>query len=105
MENRIVLEGTVSSAPLTRFSPAGIPIARFHLDHVSHQQEAGHERQAKCRIGVVAAGKGLQRIAESLQVESYVRVHGFLSSAGYRAGEYRLVLHAQQIEQLPGAAS
>lgn len=99
-----MLEGRISSEPDTRYSPAGVPIIRFSLEHVSEQLEAGRSRQARCRIGVVAAGKELQAVAESLVVESHVRVQGFLSSAGYRAGEYRLVLHAQQIEQLRGAA-
>lgn len=100
-----MLEGRVSSKPQLRLSPAGVPISRFQLEHISQQQEAGHERQARCRIGVVAAGKELQATAESLRMEMQVRVQGFLSSAGYRAGEYQLVLHAQRIELLPGAAS
>ena len=99
-----MLQGRVCSDPDTRLSPTGVPITRFNLEHVSQQQEAGHSRQARCRIGVVVAGKELQHKLESLVVESHVRVHGFLSSAGYRAGEYRLVLHALQIEQLPDAA-
>ncbi len=99
-----MLDGRVCSGPDTRFSPAGIPITRFGLEHASQQIEAGRPRQTRCRIGVVAAGTELQPVLKTLVMEKQVRVTGFLSSAGYQSGEFRLVLHAQQIEQLPNAA-
>ena len=94
------LTGRVCSRPETRRSPAGIPIARFTLAHDSVQVEAGRPRQARLRIGVVAAGEGLQAAVRRLAEPAVVRVAGFLASAGYRAGEHRLVLHAQRIELL-----
>ena len=86
--------------PQTQYSPAGIPIARFTLAHDSSQLEADRPRQARLRIGVVAAGEALQRQLQQLAEDTPVRVAGFLTSAGHRAGEYRLVLHAHRIELL-----
>jgi len=95
-----VLAGHVASKPATRVSPAGIPITRFTLEHRSEQQEAGQQREARCRIEVVAAGKTMQGPVAQLVEADAVRVRGFLSNAGYRSGETRLALHAQDIERL-----
>jgi primosomal replication protein N len=100
-ENRLVITGTVARRPETRVSPSGVPIARFAVHHRSVQTEAGHSRQATCYIGVVASGERLRGTVAQLDVERRVRVDGFLSRADARAGEQRLVLHAQQIELLP----
>ncbi len=86
--------------PRTRLTPAGIPITTFHLQHRSRQQEAGHERDALCSIGVVMAGDGWQEVLRELRQGSSVRISGFLSRADNRQGEYRLVLHGQHIEMI-----
>lgn len=94
------MTGRVCSRPHTRHSPAGIPIARFTLEHDSIQVEADRPRQARMRIAVAAAGEGLQSAVRQLSEGAGVQVAGFLASAGYRSGEYRLVLHAKRIELL-----
>ena len=96
-DNRLIIAGTVVRAPETRYSPAGIPISRFAMEHQSRQLEAGMPREAVCRMTVVAAGESLQSAVCALVPGSRVRVSGFLSRAGHRAGEDRLVLHAQAI--------
>jgi primosomal replication protein N len=96
--NQVVLAGSVGKRPDTRNSPAGIPISRFVVEHVSEQMEAGHPRRVTLRIAVKAVGAGLQGAVKGLQEGDQVRVSGFLNRADYRQGEHRLVLHAQQIE-------
>lgn len=81
-----------------RYSPAGIPIARFLLEHHSQRNEAELLRQVRCRIPVVAAGDGFRSVVERIAVGTLVRVSGFLTQGGGRSGEYRLVLHADRIE-------
>ena len=93
-----MLTGTVCKAPETRYSPAGIPLTRFTLEHHSLQTEAGMERAAKCRIVVMAAGRELKDQIESVEAGHVVTVTGFISRADNRQGEPRLVLHAQQIQ-------
>lgn len=100
MDNSILLAGRIVSRPATRTSPAGVPITRFTLEHRSEQTEAGRQREVRCRIEVVAAGTELQGPAAHLPEAAAVKVRGFISSAGYRSGETRLVLHAQDIERL-----
>ena len=100
MENRLQIAGVVGNSPETRFTPAGIPIARFTLKHQSLQSEAGMQRQVICNIGVVASGEALQQSEKQLQTGEGVRVSGFLARANNRQGENRLILHAEQIERI-----
>ncbi len=98
--NELVIEGRVVRAAETRYSPAGIPISRFALNHSSNCLEAGMQREIRLRIGVVASGKELQVKVAGLAPDDRVRVKGFLARAGYRSADNRLVLHAQMIELL-----
>ena len=99
-ENRLTIVGYLGNRPETRHTPAGIPITRFTLRHRSVQTEAGMQREAVCSIGVIASGEALQATLRGLSQESVVRVSGFISRANNRQGEYRIVLHAEQIEPL-----
>ena len=100
MDNRLVMAGVVGNEPETRYSPAGIAIARFTLKHNSQQVEAGMKRQAICNIGVVASGDRLLQTVQQLKTGEGIRVTGFLARANNRQGENRLILHAEQIDRL-----
>lgn len=95
-----MIAGIVGNAPDIRYSPAGIPIARFTLKHRSEQSEAGMKRQVICNIGVIASGSELQRTVQKLNTGEGIRVSGFLARANNRQGESRLILHAEQIDIL-----
>ena len=94
--NKVLIDGIVSRPPVTRYSPAGIPISRFTLEHGSQQLEAGRDRRVHCLIPVVAAGEELAGAVAKLGGDHLVRVEGFLSRSGYRR-EDELVLHAKRI--------
>jgi len=98
VENRLQIGGVVGNSPEVRYSPAGIPIARFTLKHQSLQSEAGMQRQVICNIGVVVSGEVLQPLVKQLQTGMGIRVSGFLARANNRQGENRLILHADQLE-------
>jgi primosomal replication protein N len=100
LDNCLVIAGRVSGPSQTRYSPAGLPITRFVLEHHSRQVEAAIPRETRCRIQVLACGATLSRDAQALAPGALVRVHGFLSRANYREGENQLVIHAEQIETL-----
>lgn len=101
MQNRVVLGGIVVRTATTRYSPAGIPISRFVIEHRSAQREGGQPREARCRLLVMACGSELQSLAETLQPNMAVEVSGFLSRANNRRNDDRLVLHAAEIESMP----
>lgn len=100
MENRLQIAGIVGNSPEVRYSPAGIPIARFTLKHQSLQEEAGMTRQVVCNIGVVVSGEPQQQLVKQLETGEGIRVSGFLARANNRQGEYRLILHADRIEKI-----
>lgn len=93
-----MISGWVCTPPELRYSPAGIPVGQFALEHRSRQTEAGLPREAYCRVGVVASGEALRGKVESLALGSLVRVTGFLSRTRNRRGESRLVLHVIEID-------
>jgi primosomal replication protein N len=100
LDNCLVIAGHTVGPSRTRYSPAGLPIAYFTLEHHSWQSEADIPREVRCRIQVLAGGKTLAPAAEKLKPGSWVRVRGFISRANNRQGEARLVLHAEQIKAL-----
>lgn len=100
VDNSVVLAGQVINLNETRFSPAGLPICRFTLEHYSQQWEADRSREVRCRIQVVACGQKLAQQINQLSPGTIVRVKGFISRANARYGEARLVLHANQIDLL-----
>jgi primosomal replication protein N len=99
-DNHLIIAGSVCRGPETRFSPAGIPITRFTLEHRSQQWEAGVPREVGCRLAVMVVGARLQSSVAALALNGAVRVSGFLSRAGSRTAETQLVLHADSIEIL-----
>ena len=101
--NVLVIEGLVVQPPETRFSPAGIPISRFAIEHRSMCEEAGLPREVHFWLAVVATGEGLRPPVAVLHTGQRIRVQGFVARAGYRSAEHRLVLHAQSIEILNDA--
>ncbi len=98
MENRIVLGGIVSRIEPCRFSPAGVPIIRFMLDHRSARREADLPREVRCRLPVMACGARLHAATRPLAVGHAVQVSGFLARASHRHADGALVLHAEHIE-------
>ncbi len=96
-ENRIALTGRVSARIQLRRSPAGIPIARFTLEHSSMQPEAGVARRQTFLIGVRAVGDELCRQLSDLQPGAAVRVFGFLARSEQAAEDYRLLICARTV--------
>ena len=97
-DNELVLTGRLLKAAEVRTTPAGIPIARFTLEHGSRRSEAGQLREVECRIRVVAIGESFARDINDCQPGTWLKVKGFLSRAGYRAPDLRIELHALEIQ-------
>ena len=47
---------------------------------------------------MVVAGEQIHRSMPDLHRDQQLRIRGFISQAAYQSGEYRLLLHAEQIE-------
>ena len=81
-----------------RVTPAGIPIARFVLEHQSRRSEAGQLRKVECRLSVVASGKALTAGVSDWPPGTRIQAKGFLCRAGYRAPDLRIELHALELQ-------
>lgn len=100
MDNCLVLSGRIIKREQTRHSPAGLPITRLVLEHISKQVEAGFEREARCQIAVAVCGEPFDHQPTALAVGMQIRVTGFISRISHRHSESRIVLHAEKIEFL-----
>lgn len=108
VSNRVVLDGTVRSEPEERWTPAGLPLTRFTLEHRSRTTIADLERTVACRITVVALGEELSRAAQNLAPGQGCRVEGVLGQRvrqrpGDEARYGQLELHAQSLRPLVDA--
>ena len=87
-----MLSGVVISLEPIRYTPAGIPLLSFLLQHASEQTEAGLKRKVECEVNAVALGD----LANSnIQLGSSVKVKGFLAKRSAKSTQ--LVLHIEQI--------
>ena len=87
-----MLSGIVTSLEPIRYTPAGIPLLFFLLQHVSEQTEAGLKRKVECEVNAVALGD----LANShIQLGSSVKVKGFLAKRSAKSTQ--LVLHIEQL--------
>jgi primosomal replication protein N len=91
--NNLVLSGVVISLEPIRYTPAGIPLLSFVLQHASEQIEAGLKRKVECEVNAVAIGD----LAKSnIQLGSSVKVKGFLAKRSAKSTQ--LVLHIEKME-------
>ncbi|MDN5851203.1 MAG: primosomal replication protein N [Nitrococcus sp.] len=98
--NVVTLAGTLVAPAWVRYSPAGIPIARFLLEHVSEQSEADVSRPTRFRIGVRASGRPLAESMQGVPPGACLRVVGFLIRSRQRSGDYPLIISASEVERL-----
>jgi primosomal replication protein N len=92
--------GKIVELGALRYTPAGIPVVEFKLDHESEQDEAGAKRQVRAEISAVAF-ETQARLVSRQNMGSEVRLEGFLSARTKRSK--RLVLHVTNIEFSEGA--
>ena len=65
----------ISLEPI-RYTPAGIPLLSFVLQHASEQTEAGLKRKVECEVNAVALG---DLAKQNIQLGSSVKAKGFLA--------------------------
>jgi primosomal replication protein N len=91
--NKLVLSGQVTYCEPLRYTPAGIPLLSFVINHVSENIEAGLKRKVECEINAVAMGD----LAKSnIQAGANINVAGFLAKRSAKSTQS--VLHIQKIE-------
>ncbi len=76
-----------------RYTPAGIPLLSFVLQHASEQIEAGLKRKVECEVNAVALGDIAK---QNIQLGSSVKAKGFLTKRSAKSTQ--LVLHIEKLE-------
>ena len=88
-----MISGVVVGLQPLRYTPAGIPLLSFVLQHASEQSEAGLKRKVECEVQAVALGD----LAKSnIQIGDNIKAKGFL--AKHSAKSTQLVLHIEQLQ-------
>lgn len=99
-DNRLVLTGVVIKPPRHSTSPAGVPHCYFEIEHRSQQIEATLSRHTYLRMPVVVSGSESQPQTHGITAGCTLRAAGFITSHKTRSGQFKLVLHAHQIEMI-----
>jgi primosomal replication protein N len=83
--NQLKLSGLITKVYPIRYTPSGVSVARFVLEHVSAQQEAN----ATCRVRFKMLCIWVEPGKELIQEDVNVQVSGFIS----QNARLQLVLH------------
>ncbi len=99
MQNEVVVSGVVYKLYETRYTPAGIPITRFVLEHQSEQSEAGLKRNLRCQVFIIASGNKLQDVikAKNMKIGSQITVKGYLDQITFKGSNPQLCVNAEII--------
>lgn len=92
--NKLVLSGQVINTAPLRYTPAGVPVVGFDLDHESEAIESNANRLLKFEMAVVLMGD-LALMNKHLKLGQAIEVEGFIAPA--RQNSPRLRLHAQHL--------
>ena len=88
-----MIGGVVVGLQPLRYTPAGIPLLSFVLQHASEQSEAGLKRKVECEVQAVALGD----LAKSnIQIGDNIKAKGFLAKRSTKSTQ--LVLHIEQLQ-------
>jgi len=89
----LVLSGQVTHCEPLRYTPAGIPLLSFVINHASENIEAGLKRKVECEINAVVMG---DLAKTNIQAGANINVSGFLAKRSAKSTQ--LVLHILKIE-------
>ncbi|MCC6915940.1 primosomal replication protein N [Nitrosomonas sp.] len=88
--NQITVGGVITDLISPRYTPAGIMVVEFKLNHQSDQQEAGAQRSIELAIEVIAMAKMAEKVI-CAGLDRNIEITGFIAKK-HRLGN-QLVLH------------
>ena len=88
-----MLSGVVVHIEPIRYTPAGIPLLSFVLQHASEQIEASLKRKVECEVNAVALGDIAK---QNIQLGANIEAMGFLAKRSAKSTQ--LVLHIVKLE-------
>jgi primosomal replication protein N len=99
--NQVVASGKLIERQTVRYTPTGVAVVEFKLQHESTQSEAGGKRQVQCEIACICMGKDAMRLS-AIADGTEIIVKGFLAARSQR-WKNNLVLHTVDWKIAPDA--
>jgi primosomal replication protein N len=93
--NRTELAGRLLERGSLRYTPAGVPVIEFRIDHASEQIEAALPRRVECELACVALGPTALLLKEA-QPGMALTARGFLAARSLK--QKTPVLHVTMVE-------
>ncbi|NJM32451.1 MAG: primosomal replication protein N [Limnobacter sp.] len=88
MNNQLQLEGVLTEKSILRYTPSGLPVLEFQLEHQSTQLEASQERAVHCTLKCLAIGPMATRL-EQCSLGASLLLEGFLNRKSQRSNSIR----------------
>ena len=94
-QNSIILRASIAFREQLRYTPAGVAVLDFTVDHHSRQMEAGQSRNVVLTLDCVAIGDKAETL-NRISPDSALELRGFL---GNRSSKSRwVVFHVTEFE-------
>ena len=97
--NELVLSGVIATRDLLRYTPAGLPLLNFVLQHESEQQEAGQTFRTQLDIAVSVLGEAAVQM-DRLGPGTRIMMKGFLARKSRNSRQF--VMRAEQFKLIDG---
>ncbi len=97
--NELVLSGVIATRDLLRYTPAGIPLLNFVLQHESEQQEAGQAFKTQLEISVSVLGEAAVHL-DRVSAGARIMLKGFLARKSRNSRQF--VMRAEQFKLIDG---
>lgn len=94
--NLVQLQARVVEISSLRYSPAGLPLIDFLIEHESTLEEAGNFRQIHLRLKSLAMGAEAEKMSR-LELQSQWKFTGFLASS---KNSKAVVFHIQRFQSV-----
>jgi primosomal replication protein N len=91
--NEVALSGEIAGIEPLRYTPAGIALLNFRLQHRSLQTEGGLKRQVECEVSGVAMAEVAVAMSRLKPGQAAI-VKGFLNRKNRMSAQ--LILHATE---------
>ena len=82
--NEVNIFATITVKEVLRYSPSGMPVLRFSIEHVSEQMEAKNQRRVMLNLDCVVLGDKAVEL-DQIEVGQKLSLCGFLMNKGARS--------------------
>ena len=97
--NELTLAGRLAARDAVRYTPAGVPVLSFSVEHESRQPEAGADREVRIEVTCVAFEAEAKAVAAA-PLGIGLKLGGFVAPKSRHSRQ--LALHVNEIEFLEG---